>query len=164
MRVLGIDPGFARVGFGIIDYVNGKEIYIYSECFETSSKDPFHIRLRALGVKTKALCEEWRPDAVAVETLFFEKNQKTAMHVAEARGVLVYESSQMAHVTEYTPLQIKMALTGYGKATKDQVTFMVEKIISLPLGVRLDDELDALAIAITHGAFYRPGKATFPLA
>ena len=164
MRVLGIDPGFGRVGFGIIDYVNGKEVYVYSECFETSPKDAFVHRLAAVGKKTKEICSTWKPDTIAIETLFFEKNQKTAMHVAEARGVIVYESSQMAHVAEYTPLQIKMALTGYGKATKDQVTFMVEKIISLPLGVRLDDELDALAIAITHGAFYRPSKATFPLA
>lgn len=165
MRVLGIDPGFGRVGFGIVTFENGAEKYEYSECFETSPKDIFIERLHILGQKTKELCAVWKPDVVAVETLFFKNNQKTAMNVAEARGVLIYEARlSNAHMFEYTPLQVKMALTGYGNADKEQVAFMVGKIISLGNRKRIDDELDALAIALTHLAYHRPGKATFPLA
>lgn len=166
MRVLGIDPGFGRVGIGIIDYINGKEVYVHSECFETSAKIPFIERLKIIGGHIENICRKWQPDVVAVETLFFEKNQKTAMQVAEARGVIIYSAHQQENVrlVEYTPLQIKTALTGYGKADKTQVTFMVQKILTIPEKKRIDDEFDALAIAITHISYARPGKATFPLA
>ncbi len=166
MRILGIDPGFGRVGIGIIEYIQGKEVYLHSECFETSPKTPFIDRLNLIGGYIENICSRWQPDVVAVETLFFEKNQKTAMHVAEARGVIVYSAQQngKTRLVEYTPLQIKTALTGYGRADKNQVTFMVQKILTLPEKKRLDDELDALAIAITHISYARPGKATFPLA
>lgn len=156
MRILGIDPGFGRLGIGIIDVEKSGETYLYSECFETNPKDTFHTRLKTVGEKIASLCKEWQPNAASVETLFFEKNQKTAMHVAEARGVIVYELLQnFVPVFEYSPLQVKMALTGFGKAEKTQVAFMVEKILYLETKVRIDDELDALALAITHSSSSR---------
>lgn len=156
MRVLGIDPGFGRLGIGIIDVEKGNEIYLYSECFETNPKDTFHTRLKLIGQKIDSLCKKWLPDVASVETLFFEKNQKTAMHVAEARGVIVYELlKNLVSVFEYSPLQVKMALTGFGKAEKSQVAFMVEKILHLETRTRIDDELDALALAITHSSSSR---------
>lgn len=156
MRILGVDPGFGRLGIGIIDVEQGKETCVYSECFETNPKETFHTRLILVGEKINALCMEWRPDVASVETLFFEKNQKTAMSVAEARGVIVYELlKNSVSVFEYSPLQVKMALTGFGKAEKPQVAFMVEKILSLETKKRVDDELDALALAITHSSSSR---------
>ena len=156
MRILGIDPGFGRLGIGIVDVMQGRETWVYSECFETNTKDTFHIRLKSVGNKIRTLCEAWRPDSASVETLFFEKNQKTAMHVAEARGVIVYELLQNnVLVFEYSPLQVKMALTGYGKAEKSQVAFMTEKLLGLKNEKRIDDELDALALAITHSSSSR---------
>lgn len=156
MRILGIDPGFGRLGVGIIDTDQNKESHIYSECFETNPKDSFHTRLKIIGEKIASLCKEWSPDAASVETLFFEKNQKTAMNVAEARGVIVYELlKNNVKVFEYSPLQVKMALTGFGKAEKSQVAFMTEKLLHLENESRLDDELDALALAITHSSCSR---------
>lgn len=153
MRILGIDPGFGRLGIGIIDVEKNKETYMYSECFETNPKDTFHNRLKIIGQKIQTICETWLPQAASVETLFFEKNQKTAMSVSEARGVIVYELLRNnISVFEYSPLQVKMALTGFGKAEKSQVAFMTEKILHLTSKERLDDELDALALAITHSS------------
>lgn len=156
MRIIGIDPGFGRLGIGIVDVEQGKETSVYSECFETNPKDSFHARLKTVGDKIQSLCKEWCPDAASVETLFFEKNQKTAMSVAEARGVIVYELlKNSVPVFEYSPLQVKMALTGFGKAEKSQVAFMTEKLLHLKKEKRLDDELDALALAITHSSCSR---------
>ncbi|MFZ2151555.1 MAG: crossover junction endodeoxyribonuclease RuvC [Minisyncoccia bacterium] len=156
MRILGIDPGFGRLGIGIVDVHQGKETCVYSECFETNPKDTFHTRLKSVGEKIQTLCEKWQPNAASVETLFFEKNQKTAMSVAEARGVIVYELlKNKVSVSEYSPLQVKMALTGFGKAEKSQVAFMVQKLLHLEKEKRIDDELDALALAITHSSSSR---------
>ncbi len=156
MRIIGIDPGFGRLGIGIIDTQNKKELYAHSLCFETSPKDSFHTRLQSIGSVVRDTCIIWKPDHASVETLFFEKNQKTAMHVAEARGVIVYELLKNGvEVFEYTPLQVKIALTGFGKAEKSQVAFMTEKILKLEKEKRLDDELDALALAITHNSSFR---------
>jgi len=156
MRILGIDPGFGRLGIGIVDVEQGKETCVYSECFETNPKDSFHTRLKNVGDKIQSLCKEWCPDVASVETLFFEKNQKTAMNVAEARGVIVYELlKNNVSVFEYSPLQVKMALTGFGQAEKSQVAFMMEKLLHLEKQKRIDDELDALALAITHSSCSR---------
>lgn len=156
MRILGIDPGFGRLGIGVIDVENGKETYVYSECFETSPKETFHNRLKELGEKIGSICTTWQPKNASVETLFFEKNQKTAMNVAEARGVIVYELLRNnVPVFDYSPLQVKMALTGFGKAEKSQVAFMTEKLLHLEKATRIDDELDALALAITHSSSSR---------
>lgn len=153
MRIIGIDPGFGRLGIAIIDYTQGKEVFVHSECFETSKKDSFQTRLKQIGEKISQICDEWRPDSCGIESLFFEKNQKTAMNVSEARGVIVYELLRHnVSVSDYTPLQVKIALTGFGKAHKDQVAFMVTKILGIESKDKIDDELDALALAMTHGA------------
>lgn len=156
MRIIGIDPGFGRLGVGIIDTEKKQEQYIYSECYETNPKETFHKRIHALGQHITELCTRWKPNHASIETLFFEKNQKTAMRVAEARGVIMYELLRNGvQVFEYSPLQVKIALTGFGKADKNQVAFMTEKILTLHTEKRIDDELDALALAITHNASFR---------
>lgn len=153
MRILGIDPGFGRIGIAVIDVIDHKETYVYSECFETSPKESFHQRLKMIGEKIHTVSTQWKPDAASIETLFFKNNQKTVMQVAEARGVIVYELlKNNIPVFEYSPLQLKMALTGFGKAEKSQVAFMTEKLLHLEKSTRIDDELDALALALTHSS------------
>src|SRR5690349_24634614 len=118
MKILGIDPGYDRVGIAIIE--NG--VLIYSECFDTSSKDKFHIRLKQIGQKINTVIKEFSPDVMALESLFITKNQKTAMKVAEARGVISYEAClQNIPIHEYSPPQIKVAVTGHGGSDKSQV-------------------------------------------
>src|SRR3989344_5664957 len=131
MRILGIDPGYDRLGIAIIEKNSKtKEVLLYSECLQTSSKDAFYTRLRQVGVKIAAVVEKYSPDALAIETLFITKNQKTAMRVAEARGVIAYEAiRQNIPIYEYTPLQIKMAVTGHGGSDNTQIIKMIPLLI-----------------------------------
>ena len=150
MKVLAFDPGYERLGVAVIEKKNGKEILLHSECVRTSAKSDFSIRLKELGAAAEALIKKWKPDAVALEDLFFEKNAKTAMQVAEVRGALTYiASSRGLAVHHYTPGEVKIAVTGYGRASKADIALMVPKLIALPPRVRLDDELDAIAVGIT---------------
>lgn len=150
MRVLGIDPGFDRVGISIIERGAKKEQLIYSECFKTSPKLAFSKRLLLISQEIDRVIEEFSPAALAIETLLFNTNQKTAMHVAEARGVIICGAEKAGmYIFEYTPSQIKIALTGYGKAEKYQVADMVRRILGEDLKERIDDEMDAIAIAMT---------------
>lgn len=157
MRILGIDPGFDRLGIAIIDKnEKGKETLVYSECFETNKKDSFSERLFLIG-KQVALCvEKYKPEYLSIEKLYMTVNQKTAMNVAEARGVIIYES-QKANIPiyEFTPMEIKMAVTGFGKATKNDVAKMVPNLISTENKKMKDDEIDAIAIALTLSATIR---------
>ena len=156
MKVLSIDPGFDRVGFAVIEKISGKEILLFSECFQTEKKSDFTTRLLAVGGRLSELIVEFAPNAVALEELFFKNNQKTVMHVSEARGALLYVAAAACiPVYEYTPLQIKVAITGYGASSKDQVAFMVNKLILLSEKKRYDDELDAIACGLTHLACVR---------
>lgn len=158
MRILAIDPGFERVGIAIIEAERGeKEKLLYSECFKTSRKDLFPIRLFSIGKEVRRIIKQYKPNVLAVETLLFNTNQKTVMGVSEARGVIVYEASSCGlRVSEYTPLQVKIAVTGYGRATKEQVMIMIPRLINLPKSKkRLDDEYDAIAIGITHAVSRR---------
>lgn len=149
MRVLAFDPGFERLGVAVVEK-NKKEELLFSDCVRTSAKLPFPERLKLLGEASEALIKKWKPDCVAIENLFFEKNQKTAMDVAAVRGMLLYmASSHGLAVHEYTPLQVKVATTGYGKSDKHAVSVMVQKLVRVPEGKRLDDELDAIAVGIT---------------
>ena len=114
MRILGIDPGVERVGIAVIDKVAGKEAYVFSECFKTSAKLSHAERLALIGAETARVIAEHAPEALAIEKLFFEKNTTTAMFVAEARGVIMYECARQGlKVYEYTPMEIKVAVTGY---------------------------------------------------
>jgi crossover junction endodeoxyribonuclease RuvC len=151
MKILAIDPGFERVGIAVIEHVQGKkDVLVYSACFKTKATIPFHERLSLIGEEIERLIKEYRPRALAIEKLYFTTNKKTAMGVAEARGVIVYSASHNnLDIFEYTPPQIKVAVTGYGKADKKMVTTMVPKLIEMKMEKKGDDELDAIAIGLT---------------
>lgn len=154
MKILGIDPGIERVGIAVVEKTNGKECYLYSECFKTSSKLSHSDRLKLIGEEISLIIKKYKPDALSIEKLFFETNTKTAMSIAEARGMMLYVCS-LANLSifEYTPLQIKVAVTGYGKSDKKGIMHMVPKLIKLPEREMVDDEVDAIAIALTCFAY-----------
>ena len=155
MRIIAIDPGYERIGVAIIEK-DKKELLIFSECFKTKAELPFVDRLHLLGQEVARVIEKYSPEALAIENLFIETNQKTAMRVAEARGAILYQARLSGiEIYEYTPLQIKVATTGYGKATKAQVLSMVKKLISGAESIKQDDEIDAIAIGLTHFAYTR---------
>ncbi len=149
--ILGIDPGFERIGIALIKRARGeKDTLLYSACFKTKASLAFHERLTAIGSEIERIIAEFKPQALSIEKLFFTTNQKTVMGVAEARGVIVYSASRNGlAVFEYTPPQIKVAVTGYGKADKQMVSSMVPKLIHMDTKSTSDDELDAIAIALT---------------
>ncbi len=154
MKILGIDPGYDRVGIAIIE----DKTLVYSECFQTSSKDDFHTRLKEVGQKINKIIDEYSPDVMAIESLFITKNQKTAMKVAEARGVISYEASlKEIPIHEYTPPQIKVAVTGHGGSDKTQVTKMIPLLLKIKVKKALDDEYDAIAVALTCQAHIGSG-------
>ena len=135
--------------------INNKEELVHSECVRTSAKDPFPVRLQQIGAAAEALIKEFKPDAVALEEIFFGKNEKTGVQIAEVRGALTYIAmSRGLPVYDYTPLEVKIAITGYGKSDKKAVAAMVPRLVRLPTPKgntkRLDDEIDAIAIALTH--------------
>lgn len=151
MRILGIDPGLAIVGFGIIDKQrNGFDVVDYGVI--TTDKDtPFPLRIKQVYNGVSRLIEKYQPDAIAMEELFFNTNTTTGIAVAEARGVaLLAAINKTDHLYEYTPLQIKQALTGYGRADKQQVQYMVKAILNLKAVPKPDDAADALAVALCH--------------
>jgi crossover junction endodeoxyribonuclease RuvC len=164
MILLSIDPGYERLGVAIIEKKQKqKEILLFSECFKTSAKLPHHQRLTLIGNRIREVIAKYRPEAMATEKLFFSNNQKTAMTVAEARGVILYSASSSGlDVFEYSPADIKIAVTGYGKSEKKQVIAMVERLIDIPTPTspkatrgKSDDEFDAIAIGLTHFAIHR---------
>ena len=160
MRIIAIDPGYERLGIAVLQKTKKEEL-LFSECFKTKATLPFVERLELVGREVARVIAEWQPEALSIENLFIETNQKTAMRVAEVRGAILYQArlSGLA-IYEYTPLQIKVATTGYGKATKDQVTHMVQKLVSGAEAITQDDQMDAIAIGLTHFAYYRPLVAT----
>ncbi|MBX4192162.1 crossover junction endodeoxyribonuclease RuvC [Candidatus Parcubacteria bacterium] len=150
MKVLAFDPGFERLGVAILEKKNGKEELLFSDCIRTSPKLSFPERLKELGKVAESLMQNWEPTAVALEQIFFEKNAKTAMQVAEVRGVLTYLAAlHEIPVLQYAPAAVKVAITGYGKSDKAAVTMMVTRLVQVPAGKRLDDEMDAIAVGIT---------------
>lgn len=150
MRVLAFDPGYERLGAAVLEKQSGKEILLHSECIRTSAKSDFSVRLKELGKAAEALIKKWKPNCVALEEVFFEKNAKTAMQTAEVRGALIYiAGSYGLAVHQYTPGEVKIAVTGYGRASKADILLMVPKLIALSPRKRLDDELDAIAVGIT---------------
>lgn len=157
IRILGIDPGFDRLGVCILDKEGGKETLVTSLGILTSKSEVFEDRLLYIGDAVEKLVTKYKPDHLAIETLFVTKNQKTAMLVACVRGVIIYLCKKHGlSIFEYSPPQIKLAVTGYGQAKKDDVAYMVSKIIAIPKDKKqLDDEVDAIAIALTHSAHYK---------
>ncbi|HRZ30197.1 MAG TPA: crossover junction endodeoxyribonuclease RuvC [Candidatus Paceibacterota bacterium] len=155
MLILGIDPGYDRLGVALIKKEKGKEELVYSDCFLSSKKDTLGERLLMVGDKLEKVIKDYKPDSVATEKLYFTVNQKTAMAVAEARGVISYLSAKYKiPLFEYTPPEIKLTVTGYGNANKKQVTEMVPRLINMTKEVKYDDEYDAVAIALTHLAIH----------
>lgn len=156
MRVLGLDPGTARTGYGAVEYRGGRLKVLDYGLITTMSDMAMPQRLQVINRELSGLIETIRPDAVAVEQLFYFKNAKTVITVAQSRGVILLTSAQAGIViAEYTPLQIKQAVVGYGSADKKQVQYMVQKLLSLKEMPRPDDAADALAAAICHLNFYR---------
>ena len=152
-RILGIDPGFGRTGFGVIEGNRNEWKLVCYGCIETSAKDPFVNRIEELYSQLKQIIEKFHPTHAAVEDLFFYKNVTTAMKVGQARGVILLTLRQSKiPVFECTPLQVKQSMTGYGRAEKGQIQKMVQMILKLKKKITPDDAADALAIALTCGA------------
>lgn len=158
MRILGIDPGYHRCGFAVVES-NGRQVQLTgSGTIVTKRGETLAVRLHALALELEQLLSKWQPDWLAVEEIYFTKNAKTAIGVAQARGVVLERSAAAGvPVAEYTPTTVKSQLTGNGQADKQQVAFMVARHVSLDDGKRLDDELDAIAVALCHAM-----RATIP--
>ena len=158
MRIIAIDPGYERLGVAVLEkLLKQKERLVYSACIQTPKSLPHAERLLKIATEVRKVIDKFEPKGCAIETLFLAVNQKTAMPVAEARGAVLVEAARAGlPVYEYTPLQIKMAVTGYGKSDKKQVMEMVRKLIALPAGKRLDDEYDAIAVGMTCLASVKP--------
>ena len=151
IRILGIDPGYAIVGFGVLDYDGVRFDPIEYGAVLTEAETPFPDRLKAIHEDIEFIFDKFRPDCMAIERLYFTTNQKTAIDVAQARGVTVLSAAKRGiPVSEYTPLQVKLSVTGYGKAEKKQVMDMTRRLLKLKAVPRPDDAADALAIAICH--------------
>jgi len=150
MIILGIDPGTAIVGYAIISFKNNELIALDYGCIKTSKKEIFSKRLSQIYHGIDALIKKNKPDQIAIESIYFAKNVKTAMKVSEARGVATLAAAEnKIKIVEFTPLQVKQALTGYGRASKGQIQQMVKTIFKLEKIPRPDDVADALAIALT---------------
>lgn len=151
MIIIGIDPGYAIVGVGVIEYVGNKFRTIEYAAITTPAGMPTTERLKKIYQEMNMYIEKYKPDAVAIEELFFNSNQKTAINVAQARGVLlVAAANKNIPICEYTPLQVKQSVTGYGRADKKQIQQMVKMLLGLNAIPKPDDAADALAIAICH--------------
>ncbi len=151
MRILGIDPGFARVGWGVVEVQNSEFKIKNYGCVETFKTSESQDRLVDVYKQVCALIKKYKPDSLAIEELFFANNAKTAFKVGEARGVIILAGAmQKIPVFSYTPLQVKIAVTGYGNADKTQVGRMIKAILKLNSTPKLDDTTDAIAVALTH--------------
>lgn len=151
MIILGIDPGFAIVGWGVIEYSGSRFKVLGYGSVETPAHIPMEERLVMINDGIKELIDTYHPDVMAVEELFFNTNITTGIRVAEARGVIIMRAHSLGvKVFEYTPLQVKQAVVGYGRAEKKQVISMVTRLLNLEKPPKPDDTADALAIALCH--------------
>ncbi|MBR2337966.1 MAG: crossover junction endodeoxyribonuclease RuvC [Clostridia bacterium] len=151
MRILGIDPGYAIIGWGVLNYERGRYTPLDFGAITTQAGTPFGERLQQIYNDITLQLDRHHPDVMAIEKLYFQNNQKTAIEVAEARGVILLAAQQAGiPVFEYTPLQVKSAVTGYGQAQKPQVMEMTRRLLRLQQVPKPDDTADALAIAICH--------------
>ncbi len=151
MVVLGIDPGYAIVGYGAIEYCNGIYHVMGYGAIETSAQQKFDVRLEQIYNEMNGVIDRSKPDVLSIEKLYFQNNQKTAIDVAQARGVILLSARQKGiPIYEYTPLEVKTAVTGYGQAKKPQVMKAIKSRLKLEQMPRLDDTADALAIAMCY--------------
>lgn len=151
MRVLGVDCGTERTGYGIIDSDGRCHTLVLAGVVVTSPKQPMHLRLLEIALKLRALVEEHRPDAAAVEDVFYATNVKTALKLAQVRGVVLFTIAEAGlDIGTYSPLEIKSSVVGYGRAEKQQVQMMVRSLLQLDHPVESEDAADALAAAICY--------------
>ena len=163
MRILGIDPGYAIVGYGVIDYQNTRFSVVDYGAILTEAGTPFNVRLEQIYDEAFALMQRWQPESMAIEKLFYNTNAKTVIDVGQARGALILAAQKnRLQIAEYTPLQVKQSVVGYGRAEKKQVQEMTKLILNLAKIPKPDDTADALAIAICHahagGSMFAGGK------
>lgn len=160
--VISVDPGYDRFGIAVLKKNQlGKDVLIYSDFIQTDSKDLFENRLYMVVDGLKMAIKEYKPDYLAVESLFFSNNQKTAMHVAEVRGAVLFVAKEFnLEIVEIHPLKIKQSITGDGKSDKLQMIKMIEMITGLKKKTK-DDEYDAIAVGLAFLAMYRPGYSQF---
>ena len=156
MKVIAIDPGYDRLGVAVMSYDGQKETLIYSGCIETNKLDHLSDRLHVIGQAFDELLNKYAPDFLGIETLFFNKNIKTGLGVAQTRGVIMYLATKaQMKIIELGPQEIKIAVTGYGKSDKAAIIDMVKKLITTAPEKALDDEYDAIAIGIAALAHNR---------
>lgn len=151
--IIGIDPGYDRLGLAILEKSINKEEIIFSDCFLTSSKETFHKRLLSIGEHLEKILKDYQPDILSIEKVFFQKNQKTVMNISAIKGMIIYLAlKKTIIVKEYTPLEIKSTITGYGNADKKQMKTMLDKILKINKKIKYDDEYDAIGAALTASA------------
>lgn len=156
MIIIGVDPGVAITGYALVEECGNDYLYIASGCIRTKKELPPGDRLQAIYGGIHELVEKYKPTAIAVEKIFFSKNVRTAFQVGEARGVVILAATRSKlEIFEYTPLQVKQAVAGYGKAEKSQVQKMVQMLLKLAEPPRVDDEADAMAVALCHLQYRR---------
>jgi len=149
--ILGIDPGYDRLGVAIIKKSQPRDEVLFSDCLQTNAKDEYADRLVSLGNELEKILGKWQPTESAIEKLYFTVNQKTAMKVAGAIGLISYLiKKRNIPLAEYTPLQIKSCVTGFGGANKNQITSLIPRLVKIDKTIKYDDEFDAIAVAITH--------------
>ena len=154
MRILGIDPGYATIGYGITDYAAGRFSVVAYGAVTTAANEAFPKRLKSIYEDITFIIEKYKPQCLSIERLYFNTNTTTAIDVAQARGVIVLAAEQQGiEINEYTPLQVKQSVTGYGRAEKHQVMEMVKSLLGLKEVPKPDDTADALALAICHGHY-----------
>lgn len=160
MRILGIDPGYAIVGYGVIDYIGNKFKVVEYGAITTDAGEEMNSRFKSIHDDLDEIIVRTKPEFMAIEELFFNSNQKTAINVAQARGVLLLAAlNHDVRIYEYTPLQVKQAVAGYGRADKQQVQQLVKMLLNLEKVPKPDDTADALAIAVCHAHSYNPRTA-----
>ncbi len=156
MKILGIDPGTARMGWGLVEESKGKVVAGGFGCIETKSHQELSLRLKEIFDGMTMLFQQEKPEILAIEELFFATNAKTVIPVAQGRGVVLLAAAMAGiPVISYTPLVVKQTITGSGRADKKQMQYMIVKLLRLSSAPKLDDTADALAIALTHAYSYR---------
>lgn len=159
MRILGLDPGTATTGFGVIEVIDDEFKLLDFGCITTKAHIALSSRLKQIAEDLVSIIKLWKPDCIAIEELFFSKNVKTAIHVAHARGAIMENLAQRAYeIHEYKPQEIKETVCGYGKADKSQVQKMVQLLLQMEELPRPDDAADALATAICHAQHLKTKK------
>lgn len=156
IKILGIDPGFGRLGYSVIAREGNNYAVECMGCLETHSGTAYEKRLLSVGSDIEKIISEKKPDIIALEKIYFTKNQTTALKVAEARGIIIFLAArENIPLMEFTPLEVKAAVCGYGKADKKQVQTMVKMLLKLNEMPKYDDTTDALAIALTAFAYHK---------